>query len=130
MQTCQISSPFSTGASWTEQRKKAGFWVLEVAQEQEVFQKSVSCGLQHPGTPAGDPGAKGSLLHMIRLKAPQRSSWSSPCCTNPKAEKEILQWCLSVSVRATDISENQTKANDPRSPKFIFHIHIRVSADL
>ena len=50
--------------------------------------------LQPSGTPAGDMRAKGSLLHMIRLNAPQRSSWSSPCCTNPTTEKEILQWCL------------------------------------
>ena len=53
-------------------------WVLEVAQEAEVFQKLISCGLQRSETPAGDMGAKGSLLHRIRLKAPQRSPTSLP----------------------------------------------------
>ena len=36
-------------ASWTQQGKKAGFWVLEAAQEAEVFQKLVFCAFSPLG---------------------------------------------------------------------------------
>lgn len=53
VQTYQMSSGFLIGASWTQQREEAGFWVLEVKQEEEMLQKLTSYGLQLSGTTAG-----------------------------------------------------------------------------
>lgn len=37
LQTYQMSVGFLIGASWIQQREEAGFWVLEVKQEEEML---------------------------------------------------------------------------------------------
>lgn len=54
VQTYQMSNGFLIGASWTQQREEAGFWVLEVKPEEELLQKLTSSGLQLSGTTAGE----------------------------------------------------------------------------